>query len=298
METIINNSVASLPFFSVVVPFKGNLEQVNNLIIHLERQKYPATHVEVILIDNGSDDPSDYPKSEKINLSFLSEQRYADSPYSARNRGIEAAAGDVVVFTDANSYPDSGWLQEAANMLIHSKCDLLAGAVKFSFGEKVTSAKIADSIISIQMKRSVLERKVAYTANLFVKKEVFSKTGLFEEGARSGGDVRFCKKADSEGYSITYCEKAVVFKEARSYGALFNKKIRTGRGYYYTWITEKRAGEKWYSNFLRVLKPQGFFALKAHDRITLSNIFLVWIIIYTARIAEQISFIREYYRNR
>jgi len=298
METKTQNTGASLPFISVIVPFSGNLNQVKNLIKHLEHQKYPETHFEVILIDNGLDDSSGYPKSEKIKLSYLTEKNQIGSPYSARNRGIEQASGAVIAFIDANSHPDPGWLLEASNELSDSNCDLLAGAVKFSFGDKVTSAKIADSLISIQMERSVLERQVAYTANLFVKKSVFSKTGLFEEGVRSGGDVRFCKKANSEGYSVTYCEKAVVFKEARSYSALFNKKIRTGRGYYYTWISEKKAGEKWYSNFLRVLKPQGFSALRAHEKVRFYNIFTVWIVIYTARIAEQISFILEYQRNR
>ena len=298
---ITENPENGLPplFFSVIVPFRGNHRQVQNLLETLEQQTFPKTSFEVILVDNGTDESSPIFNSEKIAIKNLRESRYSGSPYSARNRGIEHASGEVLAFIDANSYPDRHWLENAGKCLQSKQGELLAGAVKFDFDGNPTAAKIADSLISIQVEKSVRERHVAYTANLFVEKEIFSKIGSFEEGIRSGGDVRFCKKATNSGFTISYCGSSVVYKEARTFKALMGKKIRTGRGYYYTWITERSEGEKWYSNLIRmVFKVPSFTEIMRHPKVTWTNLVTVWSVIYFLRVVEQFAFIAEYSRNR
>lgn len=293
------NGLHPLIFFSVIVPFRGNHRQVDTLLGALEQQTYPKNSFEVILVDNGTDESSPGFDSEKVTIINLRESRYSESPYSARNRGIECASGEVLAFIDANSYPDRHWLEDARKCLLSKQCELLAGAVKFDFDGNPTPAKIADSLISIQVEKSVRERQVAYTANLFVKKEILSKIGTFEEGIRSGGDVRFCKKATNSGFTISYCDSSVVYKEARSINALMAKKIRTGRGYYYTWVNERSEGEKWYSNLIRmVFKVPSFKQILQHPEVNWTNLLAVWSVIYFLRIAEQLAFIAEFGRNR
>lgn len=286
-------------FFSLIIPYRENPDQVRKLLKHLEGQTYPKDAFEVVLIDNSITSSHVFFESKELKITHLHEQKYEGSPYSARNRGIEKAEGKFCAFIDANSYPDDNWLLSAHKCLQFSEHEIVAGAVEFEYGGRATPSKIADSLTSIQMERSVMVRNVAYTANLFIRRDLFEQIGLFEEGVRSGGDVRFCKKAGESGVQISYCKDAVVYKEARSFKALISKKIRTGRGYYYTWITEKKVKDYWFSNLFRVLlKPPSITTIWSHPHVHVLNVLVIWILIYKLRIMEQLSFIREYFRRR
>ena len=67
-------------------------------------QRYPAQYLEILVVSDGSTDATDalvarYPDS-RVRL-IRQEPRAGKSP--ALNRGVEAARGDVLVFTDANA---------------------------------------------------------------------------------------------------------------------------------------------------------------------------------------------------
>ncbi|MEX1013969.1 MAG: hypothetical protein WDZ80_02305, partial [Candidatus Paceibacterota bacterium] len=165
--------------------------------------------------------------------------------------------------------------------------------VDFDFGIRITATKVVDSLTSIDMKKAVEERGVAYTANLFAKKEVFKNVGIFEEKTRSGGDVRLTKKAKQAGYNIGFCDSAVVWKKARNLRRLYQKKIRTGRGYFYTW---KDDDEKkiWFYNLLRSLKPPSSKRYTfSHDQV---SSVAIWFHLYMVGITEQVAFVTEYFR--
>jgi glycosyltransferase AglE len=132
------------------------------------------------LIDNGSEKEHQFSDSFLDDVTLLYETDHMNSPYSARNRGIEASNGEVIAFIDANSRPDSNWLMEGIQCMMKSGSDLAGGNVKFDFGGKPDASKQVDALTSINNKKSIEDRGAAYTANLFVKKKVFEETGLFK----------------------------------------------------------------------------------------------------------------------
>jgi len=283
------------PLVSIVIPYQENLKEVTEILISLERQSYPAERIEVLLIYNGLhaglQGETGLPHTS-VKLHLLEEKNHLNSPYSARNRGLEKANGDIIVFIDANSTPDQFWLENGVHCLLNKKWDIMAGKVGFDFGNNLTAAKVVDSLTSIDMKKAVEERGVAYTANLFVKKEVFKELGFFEEQTRSGGDVRFTREAVQSGFTIGYCENAVVLKNARSCTQLYQKKFRTGKGYFYTW---KREEEKkvWFYNFIRSLKPPSLADYNlTHKQVSR---YAIWFHLYMVGIIEQIAFMTEYF---
>lgn len=300
MDSIESNN--NLPSVSVIVPFYNNQDEVIQVEEKLRSQTYPAKKVECIFIDNGSESEFEFPELFQSRNLVLTEAAYLNSPYSARNRGIEQASGEVIVFVDANSVPEEDWLETGVQCLSDSGSDLIAGNVQFDFQGEITAGKIVDALTSINMKRSVEERGAAYTANLFVKKKVFDAIGLFEEGVRSGGDVRWTLKAKDNGYSISYCETSVVRKYARSAGKLYRKRVRTGRGYYYTWKDEPER-RIWFYNFLRSLKPPSLSKIRSlnpdrYDDKFDRYAFGIWSHLYATGIVEQASFISEYFRKK
>jgi len=290
------------PRVSVIIPFKNNHGEVVQIVEQILAQDYPEDSLEIICIDNGSDNQITFPEDLKSRIRLLQENDHSNSPYSARNRGIEASTGEVIIFVDANSMiKNTGWLKNGVRCLQKENVDMAAGKVSFDFGEKITAAGIADALTSINMKQAVEERGVAYTANLFIKRNLFETVGLFEEGIRSGGDVRWTLKAFEMGFKLVYCPKAEVFKKARSAKALYSKKMRTGRGYYHTW---KKEYDKvpWYYNFIRSLKPPSI-EMKQLNPERYQPEFArkklgVWFHLYLSGILEQAAFAREYFRNR
>lgn len=291
-----NSEINDLPNLSVIIPYQDNLKEVRDMLFSLKGQSYPSDRIEILLIYNSSFESLDrksIPGNDEIKIVLLEERKYLKSPYSARNRGLEKANGDIIVFIDANSTPDKHWLENGVNFLLDKNYDLVAGRVDFEFGKRITAAKVVDSLTSIDMRKAVEERGVAYTANLFANSEVFKNIGTFEEQTRSGGDVRLTRKAIQAGYKIGFCDNAVVWKKARNCRKLYQKKIRTGRGYFYTWKDDEEK-KIWFYNFIRSLKPPSSKRYDlSHDHV---NSVAIWFHLYMVGITEQIAFVTEYFR--
>jgi glycosyltransferase involved in cell wall biosynthesis len=292
------NSTPS-PSISVIIPFLNNRDEVRSIVTRILSSS-AGLQPEIICVDNGSEKESGFSDDFLQKIVLIEETNYLRSPYSARNRGIEQASGDVIVFIDANSAPSDGWLGNGLRCLQESGSDIVAGHVGFDFNGEPDAAGVADAITSIHQKKSVEERGAAFTANLFVKRLVFDSTGLFEEGVRSGGDVRWTKKASEAGFKITFCSDSVVLKKARSFRELLRKRVRTGKGYLYTWQNEE-AHNVWFYNFLRSLKPPAFrkpdeLYRNRYGRPLPAGSMGVWAVLYLMGIVEQLSFMTEYLR--
>lgn len=282
------------PFVSVLIPFLNNPKNVESICYNLKKQSYPQDRYEVILIDNGSDEMLKIIETDDPLFRLISENERKGSPYSARNRGLEIANGEITAFIDANSRPESDWLEKGVRCMIETESDLIAGQIRFDFGDKMTASKIVDSMTSIQVEKAVKERGVAYTANLFVRSDVFKKAGKFDEGIRSGGDVRFSENAKRAGYKISYCQGAVVNKYARGCKALYKKKIRTGKGYFYTWKDETNR-TAWFYNLIRAIKPPDMKSVNQDFENKVSR-FQIWMHLYATGIVEQLAFVYEYFK--
>lgn len=294
------NTYSNLPFVSVIIPFFNNQDEVIQIEKKVRRQTYSSDRFEIIFIDNGSANSFEFPESfTKRNL-LLTEKEYLNSPYSARNRGVEKSEGEIIAFVDANSTPQKDWLEKGVDCLLKSESDLVGGNVQFDFKDRVTAGKIVDALTSINMEKAIRERGAAYTANLFVRKQVFEAVGLFEEGVRSGGDVRWTLKAKKHGFSISYCQSAVVKKFARPAKELYRKRIRTGKGYYYSWSREPNR-RVWFYNFFRSLKPPALSTIRnlkpdLYQEQFDQKITGVWFHLYASGILEQLAFITQYFR--
>lgn len=217
--------------FSIIIPVYNNLNSLLNCLKSLEIQDTPQDYFEVIVIDNGSE-----PKLTKSaltniklqNLQLIREDQFLNSPYSARNRGIEKANGNIIIFLDTGCVASKSWLKNGAQAL--KNADMIGGGVRFNVNEGSTAAELYDSFFNIQMKTSVLERKVAKTCNLFVKRKVVNAIGLFKEGYRSGEDVRWSSAATDHGFKMDYSEEAYVTNTARKFWPLAKKQFRVAKG--------------------------------------------------------------------
>jgi len=217
------------PFVSVIIPVFNNAQRLVETLNGLRNQDYPKERFEIIVIDNGSQD-----KSLEIAKSFpgvitLTEHTYKGSPYSARNRGLEKARGDVLALIDATCVPERAWIKNAIERMKKEGTDLVGGEVKFELNGKQKALNIYESLVTIRVKESVLERQASIGGNLFIARKVYETIGPFPEGLRSGGDTIWTRKAHEHGFRISYGEDSVVYIKPRPFFKLYKKIARLGR---------------------------------------------------------------------
>ncbi|MCH7409685.1 glycosyltransferase [Belliella sp. DSM 111904] len=214
---------------SIVIPVFNDSYYLLKTLNSIYNQKNVSNiSIETIVVDNGSNINIEKLIDESFDqVIYLKEIKNLNSPYSCRNRGIEVSTGEVIILLDATCVPDPNWLNNGLLFLNNSESDIIGGNVLFDFEEKLTSAKIFDSLTNIKMEESI-SKGIAKTANLFIKRNVFEIIGLFPEGVRSGADVRWTFKSTSAGLKLKFCQDAVVRKPARDFLELIRKQWRVG----------------------------------------------------------------------
>jgi len=237
------------PKVSIVIPVYNEASRLKGVLTSLKKQEYPADLYEVIVVDNGSSDQSPQVAREMEGVRLLFEIEKLGSPYSARNRGIEAADGEILAILDATCRPVQHWLRSGIETMLREDADLVGGNVEFEYGEEVTPGKIFDALHNVKMKEYVEERQVATTGNLFVRREVFEERGLFPEGIRSGGDLRWTGGATRKGWKLVYGSEATVYYPARPLGPLLQKQFRVAKAQPEIW---RKSGTR--SVLIRILK--------------------------------------------
>lgn len=219
-RAILNHTV------TIIIPVLNAASLLKKVLEALAVQTYPQELIEIIVVDNGSQDNSpDTAKSFDVNLLYETEKK---SPYAARNVGFKQATGSIIALTDANKIPDKQWIEEGVASLLDKQADLAGGQILFDLEENSTSAEIYDAATYNDNRTFVLENNSSAAGNLFFRREVMEKTGPFPDQFRSGMDIWWTKNAVQKGFKIAYAEKAIVRCKPRKLSALLKKSFRVG----------------------------------------------------------------------
>jgi glycosyltransferase involved in cell wall biosynthesis len=202
---------------SIIIPVYNDQVGLNQTLNAIDGQNFPLADVEVIIVDNGSTDKVFLEKSYQFTCIVLSENK--PGSYSARNKGLEFSAGEIVVFTDANCIPDPEWLKSGISRLTTSAegLSIIGGYVElFDPNYKSSVASSYDMYTGFGQKKNVEARGFSATANLFTFREVFSSVGVFNSHLLSAGDFEWCWRAQAAGYKLGYEHKASMLHPCRT----------------------------------------------------------------------------------
>ena len=290
---------------SVVIPVLNDPAGIEKCLEALENQSFSKECYEVIVVDNGSADKtsavikkfSDKNENEpdsKMQVCYKYEP--ARGLHKARNTGILQAKGEILAFTDADCIPECDWVENGAKAVQSTdNCGLVGGRIKVfpKDSNNPTAAELFEMVTAFRQKEYLERWHFAAPANVFTKREVISKVGVFSGTLKSGADVEWGKKVFNAGYKQFYSEKTIVKHPARhSLKQVLQKHRRVVGGLY-----DMRKGKYPLMSFLIDLKNDWPKLIDTYNTLSGRNInklsdklkvFMVSILVKSVRIFERI----------
>lgn len=224
----------SAPEVSVVIPVFNDPEGIRDTLESLLGQSLPTAEYEIIVVDNKSTDNTRelvqayvarYPQTIKLH----SEDAFQGS-YAARNRGIRASLGEVLVFLDSDVTVERDYLEKVRGYLTDGGYDYLGCRVRVEPREATLAAKY-DAIHAFRTEAYFEMYGFVPTCCLSVRRKLLERIGPFDARLESGGDSEFGRRADRLGARKVFADDLCVVHPARtSLRALKMKRKRLGRG--------------------------------------------------------------------
>ncbi|MFM7425740.1 MAG: glycosyltransferase [Elainella sp.] len=211
-----------MPTISVIVPIYNAEADLPDLLACLQQQNYPAERVEYLLVDNNSQDRTQELLQTLPQEAFHSlRETEIQSSYAARNQGIRAAKGEILVFTDADCRPQPDWLRQIVQPFLDaatgSSTGIVAGEITALPGDSYLE-RFANHQDVLSQKHTLAHPFLPYgqTANLAVRRAIFDQVGLFRPYLTTGGDADLCWRILQQGWQIAPAAQAIVQHRHRS----------------------------------------------------------------------------------
>lgn len=219
-----------MPEVSIIIPVYNDAERLATCLAALAKQTFSPERFEVIVVDNGSDEP---PESLVAEYPFAQLAHEAKpGSYAARNRGLAIAQGPTLAFTDADCVPDPVWLEEGVAALAADAPEgMVGGRVElFAAEDRPNAVELFDFVFGFHQETNVVEHRYAATANMFTTRAVFDAVGPFNDEMKSSGDLEWGNRVAQAGRTLAYSHAALVRHPARHTLAALTTKARRHTG--------------------------------------------------------------------
>lgn len=207
------------PAVSVVIPVRNRPSEIAACLKSLARLDYPAEKIEIIVVDDASED--DTPKVVSGFPVRLIRQPKRRQAAACRNLGARHASGEMLAFIDSDCLADPMWLRELVPAFRDPGLGALGGMVDAWFDdngldryEKVKSALK----MGTWFKRSRMEEQFFYVpaCNFLIRRDLFLRLCGFREELHVGEDVDLCWRVQDSGAHIEFRPAGAVYHKHRN----------------------------------------------------------------------------------
>jgi GT2 family glycosyltransferase len=205
---------------SVVIPTFNRLDQLRDVLSAVEAQWRPAgTGLELVVVDDGSSDGTwDWLEKRSVQPGITALRQDNAGPAKARNRGVEAATGDLILFLGDDTVPQPGWLAfhlEEHRLFGNSGPLAVLGYTSFApdldspFLRFINEYGAQFGYLLIEDPHAV-PFNFFYTSNVSLPRDQLVRLGGFREDfpAAAWEDIEFAYRAVNDGLKIHYQPKA------------------------------------------------------------------------------------------
>jgi len=189
----------------------------------------PGCPWELLIVDNASTDgtsqlvmTSDW-RMPGMNVRVVREEKLGLS--NARNRAIEEATGEYIVFMDDDESPDPHWLGAYERIILAERPDALGGRIEVMFEDGRRPTWLQDELLGFlgQLDHGGAARRLTapdtpiFGGNFAFRKDIFARIGTFDaELGRKGSDntggedTEIYRRMIASGCNVWWVPNAVI----------------------------------------------------------------------------------------
>jgi glycosyltransferase involved in cell wall biosynthesis len=209
--------VSTKPLVTVVVPTYNRLPRLRRVLRALEEQTFPRNDYEIVVVSDGCTDGTDDYLAEAARSGGLTVTSQKNSgPAAARNRGVELARGDLVLFVDDDVVAARDLVEQ------HVSSHDAAGRDAIVIGPMMTppdfsmrpwvqweQAMLYKQYDALKAGRFVPSFRQFYTGNASLPRARFVAAGGFDTRFRRAEDVELAYRLDRDGIAFVWNPDAV-----------------------------------------------------------------------------------------
>jgi glycosyltransferase involved in cell wall biosynthesis len=226
---------------SVIIPTRNRAQKLRRTLDGLCAQSVSAETFEAVIVDNGSSDDT-----PAIAAGYLRQPSHSHWAYlrearpgaaAARNRGIQASRGDIVLFLDDDVIPDPQLLAEHRESH-REQPTVVLGSVRFPWDGSGTAFRrtLWQHPELLQSYRFPDPDNVPfqhfYTCNLSLPRAFLSRSGGFDEWFQASGfeDIDLGYRLARAGVRMVFNPRASALHDCwQSFSEFAEKQRRNGR---------------------------------------------------------------------
>jgi cellulose synthase/poly-beta-1,6-N-acetylglucosamine synthase-like glycosyltransferase len=213
---------------SVVVPARNAARTIGGCLDGLQAQSVSRDQYEVIVVDDESTDDTRH-VVEGYDVTLLTQAH--KGPAAARNRGVGAAKGEIVLFTDADCVPDGNWIEEMVRSFGDPEVVGVKGAYRTR--QKAIVARFVQCEYEERYERMARQRWIDFvdTYSAGYRREVFLAQDGFDTRYANASveDQEMSFRLAERGYKMVFNPQALVYHQhPDSVAAYFRRKFNIG----------------------------------------------------------------------
>ncbi|MBV9119498.1 MAG: glycosyltransferase [Chloroflexi bacterium] len=217
-----------MPVASVIIPAYNAGGTLAECLMALEREGVPGPDVDLIVVDDRSDDGTASIARGRQLCTLAGAGR---GPAAARNLGAREARGEVLVFLDADTAPEPGWL--AALLAPFDDPGVVAVKGAYHSAQRSLVARFSQLEFESKYARLARARRVDFvdTGTAAFRRQAFFDAGGFDESfpANSAEDVELAFRLSAGGARLAFQPAArVQHRHPERLRDYLTKKMRYG----------------------------------------------------------------------
>ena len=207
----------NLPTCTVVVATFNRAEGLKRLLEALAEQDLGPENFEVVVVDDGSTDGTwQLLNNFRTPFALHCLTQTNQGPAAARNAGILAASGEIIVTLDDDVEPHKDLLRR--HLEAHLDAEPTAAIGRFALPPDADLAPwVAWEFAGLEQQYAAMERgdweaspRQFYTANSSVPRSAYLEAGLFDPVFRRGEDVELAYRLRDMGLRFKFLPEAVI----------------------------------------------------------------------------------------
>ncbi len=253
---------------SVIVPAYNAARTLAACLEALEQQTMPREQYEIILVDDGSTDDTARIAGRYAGVKVLKLARNRGAA-AARNAGIAAAQGELLLFTDADCIPCAEWVAEMVKPFAEQ--DIAGGKGVYRTKQRALVARFVQLEYESRYARMQARRYIDFvdTYAAAYRREVLMRVGGFDPRIRFVEDQELSFRVARAGYRMVFIPTAAAYHlHPETLQRYLLRKARIG--YWKAWVVRHYPGKA----IEDAHTPQGLKAELALATIALLSLML------------------------